>query len=118
MALVATFSLKAHSPNTPEMPSGKRIAGTYNIDVDSPYGVIPGVLVVKKVKKSYEVSLTRADETPQTIELNDVEVKGNEIRFFFYYEGMQIGMEMTIDGDKLSGLMMNEYKISGTRAPK
>ncbi len=81
--------------------SGEDLIGTYDYTVDGvPYEYSKGVIIIGKQKAVYTVKI-KLDNG----ELNgeDVKVEGNSITFNVFIEGRAVAVELTVEGDGISG---------------
>lgn len=89
-------------------------AWVYTVE-NVPYEYSKGVFLISKEKGAYNVQVQL---THGTLTGEDIEVKGNTVKFNLFIEGQSVSVELTSDGDKISGesnSMDGTYQIEGKR---
>lgn len=91
--------------------------GEWNYTVEgTPYEYSKGVLKVVKTNGEYEITVK---VNYNSIEAEQVTVKGNNLDFVVYIEGQNVKVNLTIDGDKISGKAVSPegvFPMQGNRS--
>jgi hypothetical protein len=89
-------------------------AWVYTVE-NVPYEYSKGVFLISKENGAYNVQVQL---THGTLTGEDIEVKGNTVKFNLIIEGQSVAVELTSNGDKISGesnSMDGTYQIEGAR---
>ncbi|MCE7991032.1 MAG: hypothetical protein HEP71_03595 [Roseivirga sp.] len=78
--------------------------GTWNYEIETPDGAISGDMSIAKTDGEFEVSVETDDFG--TLELEDVEVKDNEMTASVDVQGVTAEFEVEFDGDEMSGIIL------------
>ncbi|GAB5525051.1 MAG: hypothetical protein Roseis2KO_29230 [Roseivirga sp.] len=78
--------------------------GTWNYEIETPDGAISGDMTIAKADGEFEVTVETDDFG--TLELEDVEVKENEMTASVDVQGVTAEFEVEFDGDEMSGVIL------------
>jgi hypothetical protein len=82
------------------LPS-EALLGAYEYTVENvPYEYSKGVLIIAKLSDTYTV---KVKVTAGELEGEDVQVVDNSIKFKVFIEGQTVAVDLTVDGDIISG---------------
>ncbi len=113
-ATMASTNLEENKTNI--SVSADELLGAWVYTVENvPYEYSKGVFLISKEKGAYNVQV----QLPHgTLTGEDIEVKGNTVKFNLFIEGQSVSVELTSNGDKISGesnSMDGTYQIEGKR---
>ena len=113
-ATMANTNLEENKTNI--SVSADELLGAWVYTVENvPYEYSKGVFLISKEKGAYNVQV----QLPHgTLTGEDIEVKGNTVKFNLFIEGQSVSVELTSNGDKISGesnSMDGTYQIEGKR---
>ena len=97
------------------LPS-EALLGAYEYTVENvPYEYSKGILIIAKLSDTYTVKVKL---TAGELEGDDVQVVDNSIKFKVFIEGQTIAVDLTVDGDIISGKSTSydgTFNIQGKR---
>ncbi len=79
-------------------------SGTWNYEIETPDGAISGDMTIAKTDGEYEIAVETDDFG--TLELEDVELKDNEMTASVDVQGVTAEFEIEFDGDEMSGIVL------------